>query len=137
MIQEEDWTRVQLCADILMDANKYQQHFSSDQIPTLHRAIPALENLCARWEKKADDRRYEKFHSALRDGVDKLSKYYWKLDDSRAYILALLLHPYYKSDYIQMKWGGKKEQEEAIKAGNFDAINWQEHAEEIIEKAPL
>ncbi|KAL1948836.1 hypothetical protein VTO73DRAFT_10642 [Trametes versicolor] len=44
-LEEADWQRVRLCADILADANKYHQIFSSHQIPTIHWVIPAVEAL--------------------------------------------------------------------------------------------
>nr|VWO96606.1 C2H2-type domain-containing protein [Ganoderma boninense] len=134
-LEKEDWDRVGLCVEILEDADKYHQLFSSDKVPTLHRVVPALEALCTKWEKKLDDPKYAVFHPALQAGLDKLNKYYTKLDNSDVYILALLLHPYYKLRYIEKKWGGHAEQQAEIAAGNFDAINWIEHAREVVNTA--
>ena len=137
------------------DADKYHQLFSSDKAPTLHRVIPALEALCSKWEKKLADLKYLVFHPALQAGLEKLNKYYTKLDNSDVYILALrtpsfdfglfleyvmltmciVLHPYYKLRYIEKKWGGKAEQEAEIAAGNDDAVNWIEHAHEVVDAA--
>lgn len=44
-----------------------------------------------------------------------------------------VLHPYYKLDYIKLKWGGEKEQAEERAQGNLDAKNWQDEARKIIE----
>jgi tmRNA-binding protein len=44
-----------------------------------------------------------------------------------------VLHPYYKLDYIKLKWGGAKEQEEEHKKGNLDAKDWQDEARKILE----
>ncbi len=99
-LEKEDWDRVKLCIEILevrlqslhfplcfesqyipQDADKYHQLFSSDKAPTLHRVIPALEALCTKWEKKLADPKYAVFHPALQAGLDKLNKYYAKLDN--------------------------------------------------------
>ncbi len=46
-----------------------------------------------------------------------------------------VLHPYYKLSYITKKWGGAKEQEAEIAAGNPDAVNWQEFVQIATEEA--
>lgn len=71
------------------DANRYHQVCSSTRTPTMWQVIPALEALSSRWEKKAEDPKYELFHDALRKGLEKLNKYYKLLDEAAAYILAL------------------------------------------------
>ena len=45
-----------------------------------------------------------------------------------------MLHPYYKLDYIEMAWGGAKEQEEERAAGNPNAKNWHNEALKILEQ---
>ena len=77
------------CRIYLQDANKYHQLFSSDKAPTLHHVIPALKVLCSKWEKKLDDPKYAVFHLTLQASLDKLRKYYAKLNNSDVYILAL------------------------------------------------
>lgn len=44
-----------------------------------------------------------------------------------------VLHPYYKLDYIKLRWGGEKEQQEEREKGNLDAKNWQDEARKILE----
>ncbi|KAI0669467.1 hypothetical protein C8Q78DRAFT_933185, partial [Trametes maxima] len=144
-LEDSDWERVALCVDILMDANRYLEHFSAATMLTIHRVIPALETLCTRWEKKLKKDKYQIFHDALQRGVEKLSKYYMRLDQMMVYILALhkycstfyltVLHPYYKLAYIQAKWGGATEQLREIEAGNEDAINWIERTREVSREA--
>ena len=46
-----------------------------------------------------------------------------------------MLHPYYKLNYIEMVWGGEKEQAAEIAAGNFDAKNWHAEALKTVEVA--
>jgi len=43
------------------------------------------------------------------------------------------LHPYYKLEYIKLAWGGAKEQEAEQAAGNWNAKNWQDEAQKIME----
>ena len=96
--------------------------------------------------------RFSTYRLAIQDGLDKLRKYYSRFDEKPAYILALsklilssltqwrlmivpiVLHPYYKLDYIQLAGGGEKEQEEERAAGNFAAKNWQDEALRIFEQ---
>jgi hypothetical protein len=47
----------------------------------------------------------------------------------------LVLHPYYKLNYIKIAWGGEEEQAAEIRASNADAKNWQQEAQGIIEAA--
>ena len=107
-----DWERIRLCADILavrlsssilipayadhpgiQDANKYHQLSSTTRSPTLHQVIPTLESLASRWERKLENPVYAPFRQALEAGLAKLNKYYLKLDDCDAYILALCTSP--------------------------------------------
>ena len=92
------------------------------------------------------------YRPAIQDGLDKLKKYYVKFDKKPAYILALsnyfgfslsavsnrgmvlVLHPYYKLDYITMAWGGEREQAREREAGNENQKNWQDIALEMFEK---
>jgi hypothetical protein len=45
-----------------------------------------------------------------------------------------VIHPYYKLHYIEMVWGGEKEQAAEIAVGNPFAKNWQQEAWKIIEE---
>lgn len=92
------------------------------------------------------------FCTALTCGTEKLDKYYLKLDNTRAYVLAmckfsfpfvlttyidrcLVLHLYYKLHYFDLKWGGEEEEREGHKAGNTKVINWVKYARTIVENA--
>ncbi|KAI1793595.1 hypothetical protein LXA43DRAFT_885568 [Ganoderma leucocontextum] len=134
-LSEAHWKRVKLCADILEDANRYHQVCSSTRVPTLHQVIPTIESLASRWEAKLNNPKYAIFHDALRAGLAKLTKYYKKLDNSDVYILALLLHPYYKLDYIERQWGGEEEYLEDLATGEPGAWNWKKHAREVVDRA--
>ncbi|KAG6824192.1 hypothetical protein H0H87_012297, partial [Tephrocybe sp. NHM501043] len=117
------------------DANNIQQVFSSEKLPTLWRALPALERLLSAWEKKKDDPHYALYAEALEAGIAKILKYYLMLDSKPAFVLALLLHPYFKLSYIEMAWGGEAEQEAEKAAGKKDAKNWYDEALQIVENA--
>ncbi|KAI1781763.1 hypothetical protein LXA43DRAFT_907803, partial [Ganoderma leucocontextum] len=134
-LKKSDWVRVKRCAEILEDANDYQQICSTTRSPTLHQVIPVLETLASRWEAKSQDVKYSVFHPALEKGLAKINKYYKKLDNTHVYILALLLHPYYKLDYIEAEWGGQQEYEADLAAGIENAINWTAHARDVTEQA--
>ena len=77
----------------LQDADKYHQVCSSMRIPTLHHVIPTIESLTSRWESKLHNPKYAIFHDALRAGLEKLDKYYQKLNNTDVYILALHTYP--------------------------------------------
>ena len=45
----------------------------------------------------------------------------------------IVLHPYYKLDYIKLAWGGAEEQAKERAAGNRNAKNWHDKALQVIE----
>src|SRR5882762_11045833 len=73
----------------MKDSNQIQQHFSSEKQPTLWRALPALEELQSTWEKKRDSPTFNLYKDALSDGLEKLKKYYFRLDEKPSFVLAL------------------------------------------------
>ena len=77
----------------LQHADNAQQAFSSDNVSTLHHAIPALEALHKAWSSRADRSKYAPFATALHVACTKIDKYYEKTTDSPAYIMAMgMLH---------------------------------------------
>ena len=70
-------------------ADKAQQAFSSDQGPSLHLALPALEALHKAWSSRASNVKYEPFWDALDAGTSKITDYYQKTADSDAYTFAM------------------------------------------------
>lgn len=71
------------------DSNDIQQYFSSERLPTLWRALPALEELQTAWEAKRDSERFALYKDAINDGLGKLQKYYSRIDSKPSFILAL------------------------------------------------
>ena len=49
----------------------------------------------------------------------------------------LVLHSYYKLDYVEWAWGGEREQAKENVLGNLDARNWKDEALMIFEMAVL
>jgi hypothetical protein len=46
----------------------------------------------------------------------------------------IVLHPYYKLDYIKLSWGGPEEQKLECLGGNLEAKNWQDKALKVVER---
>ncbi|KAG9311867.1 hypothetical protein JVU11DRAFT_8120 [Chiua virens] len=127
-----DWECVNDARRIVTDANKIQQCFPDKQCSMLWQAIPILEELQTAWEKKQKSGKFLLFHAAIQDGLNKINKYYNHLDNKPVYVLALVLHPYYKLDYIKMAWGGAAEQAKEIAAGSKHAKNWHDKALKVV-----
>lgn len=102
------------------------------------------------WEDKQNLERFALYKDAIDAGLSKLQKYYSRIDTKPVFILALgmflcsfeyslficlivVLHPYYKLDYIKLSWGGAEEQAKDRLEGNPDAKNWQDEALKVVE----
>ena len=73
----------------MQDSNDVQQYFSLEQLSTLWRALPTLEELQTAWEAKQDSNKFTLYKDAINDGLGKLQKYYSRIDSKPAFILAL------------------------------------------------
>jgi hypothetical protein len=73
-------------------ADNAQQAFSSDNISTLHLAIPALESLYRAWSSRADHVKYSPFAPAVHAACEKINEYYEKTTQSLAYIMAMSMN---------------------------------------------
>ncbi|OAX34207.1 hypothetical protein K503DRAFT_645125, partial [Rhizopogon vinicolor AM-OR11-026] len=130
-LKSSDWERVNDTRVMISDANDIQQYFSSEHQPTLWCAIPAMEELQTAWESKCGLIRFTLYKEAIERGLTKIGKYYNKLDNKPVYVLALMLHPYYKLAYIKMSWGSPEEQ---AKERNQNAKDWHDEALKVVEK---
>ncbi|KAG2038722.1 hypothetical protein BDR03DRAFT_861397 [Suillus americanus] len=128
-----DWEHINDTRTIIADANSIQQYFSSEQQPTLWRSIPAIKELQTAWEAKLTTSKYILYKDAIQKGLDKLGKYYQKFDNKPVYVLALVLHPYYKLTYIKMQWGSPEEQANKYAAGNPNTVDWHDEALKVVE----
>lgn len=79
------------CIGLIMcqHADRAQQTFSSENEPSLHVAIPALEALHNAWSKRIVKDKYTAFVEPIQAGIDKLSEYYDRTGDSSAYVLSM------------------------------------------------
>lgn len=73
----------------LQDSKDIQHYFSSERLPTLWRALPALEELQTAWEAKRDSDKFFLYKDAINDGLEKLQKYYSRIDSKPTFVLAL------------------------------------------------
>ncbi|KAF9231182.1 hypothetical protein BU15DRAFT_38277, partial [Melanogaster broomeanus] len=133
MMTPSDWECVNDVYQIISDANSIQHIFSHDHLATLWCAIPAFEELQTSWEVKSQSPKFSLYKDAIRNGLNKLAKYYNKFDEKPVCVLALILHPYYKLAYIKMAWGGPKEQHQELEARNPNAKDWHDEALKILE----
>ena len=67
-----------------------QQTFSSERTPTVWQIIPSLEFLIKRWESMVGQPRYRDVKKAITEGIQSLTKWYRKVDNtSAAYFICL------------------------------------------------
>jgi hypothetical protein len=71
------------------DSNSVLHCFSLEKHLSLWRVLPTLERLQTLWENKRDDPKYSHYSAALNDGLEKIKKYYIRLDDKSVYVLSL------------------------------------------------
>ncbi|KAI5990906.1 hypothetical protein EDD15DRAFT_2169791 [Pisolithus albus] len=86
-------------------AEKAQHAFSTEQGPTLHTALPALEALHKAWSSRKDSAKYVDFSSGLEASLTKVNEYYEQTATSDAHIMAMLLDPTQKLNHIRTYWG--------------------------------
>ena len=75
-------------------ADNAQQAFSSDNVSTLHLAIPALEALYRAWSSHTDHPKYAPFAFALHAACQKIDEYYEKTTASPAYVMSMSTNPF-------------------------------------------
>ncbi|KAF8580434.1 hypothetical protein K439DRAFT_1356881, partial [Ramaria rubella] len=86
----------------LQQPHAVQQVMSKQATPLLLGALPALEIFMSRWEHMRDN----KAHLApfIQPGLNKAYKYYNRMDDSSAYIIAMVLNPVVKLSWFCKHW---------------------------------
>ncbi|KAI5992932.1 hypothetical protein EDD15DRAFT_2167604 [Pisolithus albus] len=88
-LTDAEWERVQHLLSLLSYAEKAQHAFSTEQGPTLHTALPALEALHKAWSSRKDSAKYVDFSSGLEAGLTKVNEYYERTATSDAHIMAM------------------------------------------------
>lgn len=74
---------------LLQHADRAQRAFSSDEGPSLHSGLPALETLHKAWSSQGEKGKYSDFRGALNDAAAKIAEYYDKTATSDAFIFAM------------------------------------------------
>ncbi|KAJ7806398.1 hypothetical protein B0H14DRAFT_2229919, partial [Mycena olivaceomarginata] len=88
-------------------ADAAQQAFSSDEGPSMHLTVSALESLHRGWETQVNKLARVEFEPALTAGINKIAEYYDKVTDSNAYIFCMLLDPSRKLRYWGKHWSAE------------------------------
>ncbi|KAJ7125909.1 hypothetical protein C8R44DRAFT_874326 [Mycena epipterygia] len=70
---KDKWSRVKNFLALLGLANAAQQAFLSDEVPSMHSVIPALESLHRGWENQANTSTRAEFEPALPAGLNKIT----------------------------------------------------------------
>ncbi|KAI9570017.1 hypothetical protein HD554DRAFT_1994367, partial [Boletus coccyginus] len=70
----------------------------------------------------------------IKCSLEKLKKYYHKFDEKYIYVLALVLHSYYKLTYTKMAWGDLRKPRAEIKVKNLNTRDWCDNTLKVIEK---
>jgi len=99
-LNDREWDELKLFNDLLAHADNAQHAFSSDWVPTLHLALPALEALHKAWSTRSARIKYLAFVTALDAGLVKIAEYYNRTAESDAYTFAMLLDPSGKTEHI-------------------------------------
>jgi hypothetical protein len=60
-----------------------------------------------RWEKNLKHTAYAPLKLAINAGLENVRKWYRKMDDTDAYIIAMALNPVVKLVYIKLAWDAK------------------------------
>ncbi|KAJ6553064.1 hypothetical protein B0H19DRAFT_157702 [Mycena capillaripes] len=131
----EEWARVDKFTGLLAHAEKAQQAFSSGTIPSLHRAIPALEALHSAWSKRALLPEYNHYAPALNKAAEKIDEYYQKTSRSTVQVMAMVLDPSQKGRHFKKHWGDKLASEARETAATIFAERWKKlNAESVAVK---
>ncbi|KIK19162.1 hypothetical protein PISMIDRAFT_43286, partial [Pisolithus microcarpus 441] len=82
--------------------HKVQQQMSTEARPTLSRAVPSFELFMTAWEKmQQENRRLAPF---IEVGLIKARRYYNRMDNTKAYIISMLVDPFLQFRWIKMHW---------------------------------
>ncbi|KIL57469.1 hypothetical protein M378DRAFT_1028731, partial [Amanita muscaria Koide BX008] len=103
-LTKDEWRRVRAFRSLLSHADTAQKAFSSESIPALFNALPAIERLHTEWSERLKKADYMPFAQALRAGLKKIEEYYQKTADSDAHIITMILHPVKKMRHFKDNW---------------------------------
>jgi hypothetical protein len=70
-----------------------QQSMSAESTPILSGAIPAFETFMTKWEQLA--KQHAKLEPIIEPGLNWAYKYYNRMDDTKAYVIAMCMQQIY------------------------------------------
>ncbi|KAJ6564391.1 hypothetical protein B0H19DRAFT_1258844 [Mycena capillaripes] len=87
---------------------------SAENTPLLAAAIPSFELFMASWNAMlaAEDLKAENIEKFIQPGLAIATKYYNKMGDTDAYIIAMFINPSIRFEWIRKNWS-RQEQDEA------------------------
>jgi hypothetical protein len=77
--------------------NDFQQALTSERTPMLAGVLPCFEMLMTQWENLAKD--MPKLKPYIQPGLDSAYKYYNRMDDTKAYVVAMCTFSHYHHFY--------------------------------------
>ncbi|CAL1714259.1 unnamed protein product [Somion occarium] len=103
-LSSEEWKFIELIHEVLKEASKVQETFSSESVPTLWLVLPVYEQFIRVWESFTQRSDMKPLVPMLNAGINNLRKYYNLSDRSPAHIVCLYLDPRVKDAYFQSAW---------------------------------
>ncbi|KAG6805907.1 hypothetical protein H0H92_013515, partial [Tricholoma furcatifolium] len=97
-----DWDRLDALITILQFPHDVQHVMAKEKVPVLAGTIPSFEIMMSRWERLAS--RHADLKPIIDVGLDYATKYYKKMDDTEAYVVAMFLHPGIRFQRIDKYW---------------------------------
>jgi hypothetical protein len=88
-ISPQEWTELELMREVLQEPANAHQSFSATSEPTVWRTIPVLEYLHETWTNMAGASKFDALSVAINSGLNNLSKWYRKTDDTDVYFICL------------------------------------------------
>ncbi|KAG6805119.1 hypothetical protein H0H92_000443, partial [Tricholoma furcatifolium] len=82
-----DWDRLDALITILQFPHDVQHVMAKEKVPVLAGTIPSFEIMMSRWERLAS--RHADLKPIIDVGLDYATKYYKKMDDTEAYVVAM------------------------------------------------
>ncbi|KAN0120540.1 Ribonuclease H-like domain containing protein [Russula decolorans] len=82
-----------------------QQIMSAESMPVLSGAVPSFEIFMTRWEKLRS--KFPELKPLVDVGLEWAEKYYKRMDDTDAYVVAMFLNPCIRFEWIACNWEGK------------------------------
>ncbi|OJA12309.1 hypothetical protein AZE42_10247 [Rhizopogon vesiculosus] len=97
-----DWVVLHDFESILEIPHGVQQSMSSESHPRLGRAVPHLELFMSAWEKKAQ--KIPHLKPFIDVGLKWAEKYYKRMDDTCAYVVAMFVDPSIQMNWVKACW---------------------------------